>query len=148
MAKHPRQSRLPSLRTLLPTLAALLATGCAPPGAAGGPEPGGGPEVRVENRSPMHLRVYLVRDGQEVRLGRVEGLREASFRVPGAGTGSMRLLARLESLSGEGTGHRSEPFVLHTGQRLVWRIQQSPATSDLPRVSSISVFGCASAAEC
>jgi hypothetical protein len=76
-----------------------------------------------------------------VLLGRVEGLQQRTLRLPMGVSGAMQLVAR-PMTNTEGRRHASEPFTLSPGQRLTWRLRQSPGAPSVPNLSTIQVFTC------
>jgi hypothetical protein len=132
-------------------VAALLlgALGCATTSA--GPDVGPqirGLQIQVENETYANLRVFALISSNEVPLGRVDALQTRALRLPRGVGGSMQLVARVNSLGGAGTGHTSEPFTLSVGQRMVWKLRESPAAAQAPRISSVHVFQCDSDLDC
>lgn len=135
------------IRISLGALGALLlaSAGCA--AAAGpsvGPEGGGseGVEIRIENRTPLPLRVLALYGGSETPLGRVAPLAASSVRLP-HGTGTFRLVARPSVRASVTPRHHvSEPIQVLAGQRVTWQLQASPGVADVPHLSIVRVLAC------
>lgn len=144
----PKQRPLPFL---LSVLLLLSFAGCATPvkgpivGAFGAPQR---LQIRVENSSVADLRVFVLSGNSEFMLGRVEGLGTTNLYLPEGLSGPMNLVARPSASRAGAERHLSEPFTVAAGQRVEWKLQGSVATSDVPQISSIAVFGCFEAAGC
>lgn len=125
-------------------LAALAGCGAVDPsGPVVGPTPSDqGLPVSVENGSPANLRVFVVKGGGEILLGRVRPLRTGTFTLPLGMTGEMRLVVRPSNSRSAAERHVSQAFNLSAGHRVAWRLQASPGTSNLPNLSTITVFAC------
>lgn len=103
-----------------------LMGGCAPrttQTGIGGPPP---TLVEVKNDRWENLTVYLQRDGQLQRLGRVWGLERAVLEVPAyhAGGGDVMLLA---GANGAPPTVSSGYFQLERGDRIHWEIELNSA---------------------
>jgi hypothetical protein len=101
--------------------------------------------VQVDNGTPNSIRVYALEAGGETFLGRVDPLTQSELRLPQGRTTTIRLVAKPSVDMGMGARHVSEPILIADGQRVTWRLHASPGVADLPRISTISVFACASA---
>jgi hypothetical protein len=136
--------RIPLLGVLLVGFAA-----CAPqrPTLQAGPT-ARGLQIEVENESTTNLRVLARMGSNEVLLGRVDGMQTRRFRLPRGVTGNMQLVARMSAASPSEAGHFSEPFTATTGQKITWRLRESPGTASLPRLSSLYVFSCVDEVDC
>jgi hypothetical protein len=116
------------LRALACVLAATSLTACA---TAGHSDPAPSPvanRVVVHNYNWDRLTVYIAGRGTSWRLGAIDGLDEATFRVPRAALASVEdvhLVARPIA----GASFRSESFVFPGGTTAVWTVQNQTALS-------------------
>jgi hypothetical protein len=78
--------------------------------------------VQVDNREFANVRIYLVRNGANLLLGRIDGLTNRSFVVPGAWTGEFGLFA--VTAAGRDT-LRSPTVTAGPSQVVSWRIEHA-----------------------
>ena len=114
-------------RRILLGLAAATIAGCAPStqgtgDAADGPAPAAGEAgtLRVVNRSSTDMDVYVVRSGQQVRVGLAPGGETTNFALTRAlmsGGGQVHFEAiPTRSAPGVRTGIRTDPAVIRAGE--------------------------------
>ena len=110
-----RFRRIPSLAVLL----LLPAIGCAHPQAGATAGPAAVPRLVVNNRSSSDMDVYLVRQGQRIRLGLAAGDTTTRFSLPvneAVGAGLVSFLA--VPINGGGETSSSEPTNLSPGAEI------------------------------
>jgi hypothetical protein len=120
---------------LLLALATTLA-GCLKPPAATPSDPIGTGRVvvTVHNNNRADINVYVVGDGQAVRVGTATAATTSSFDVPARLLGQGRQLRlRADPIGGRAV-HTSELIRVGPGQRIDWTLE-----TDLSR-SSIAVY--------
>ncbi len=124
---------------------AVVGTACAANGPSVGAERSYGADwvtILVENETSHTLRISSLDHGAETQLGRVQAMSNLSMRVPGHAGPTIRLVARPSvNLLGD-RAHVSEPISIHAGQGITWRLLPSPATTDVPRISTIKMRLC------
>ena len=138
---------MPRSTTFLALGLSVLLTACAsrqqPPGE---PEFGDsralGIQVRVENQTPVSLRLFVMTGADETSLGRVGALSQMTSSLDRVQQGVMRLVARPSVDMRNGRAHASEPFTIVAGQQVTWILHASPGSSDLPNFSTIRLARC------
>src|SRR5690606_32523414 len=108
-------------------LLALLLLGCGSGRQAEpevGPSRDAGVALSVENGSSTSFRVFVVSQGNEVLVGRVEPLRTTALRLPSGVSGQIALMIRPNARARD-IHHRSEPFTVSAGERVEWRLRGS-----------------------
>jgi hypothetical protein len=130
---------------------AIAGTGCA----ANGPSVGEGraPEadwitVLVENETGSTLRISAFDRGAETPIGRVQAMSTSSLRIPGYTSPTIQLIARPSVNLAPSRAHFSDPIAVRAGQGITWRLLASPATADVPRLSTVKMYICDGARGC
>ena len=110
-------------RAFILTLA-LLSAGCH--GAkSGAPEPQAETTLRVENRNFLDANIFVVRDGQRIRLGMAPGLASHVFTIPSnIVTGAPQLRFEIHLIGGRGNP-RTETIAVLPGDEVVLTIPAS-----------------------
>lgn len=97
--------------------------GTAPSPFTTGPEPGTeASTVSVNNPHWADLTIYLERDGTLHRLGTVQGMTSATFRVPTAFVPANAYVRLVACRNGRESFRSSERFPMTTGTSATWRI--------------------------
>src|SRR2546425_12529026 len=61
---------------------AMLSGGCGHAGKSGSPEPQAPTTLKVRNQNFLDMDVFVLREGQRIRLGMVPGLSSQAFTIP------------------------------------------------------------------
>lgn len=124
---------------------AVAGTACA----ANGPSVGEGRAadadwvtVLVENETGSTLRISSFDKGAETPIGRVQAMSSSALRIPGFTGPTIQLIARPSVNIFPGRAHVSEPIAVRSGQGITWRLLASPATADVPRLSTVKMYIC------
>lgn len=141
-----------SLRNALVGVVVLATSACAggqvAPAGPTGASSGEWTTLQVSNDTPNTMRIYVVWNGDQIPVGRVDALGESQLRVPGIVAGTIQLMAAPTVTMAGNRHHLSEPIHLHSGHRIAWRLQTSPGISDVPRFSSIRLIACRGESGC
>lgn len=123
---------------------AVAGTACAASGPSVGEVRDPGADwvtILVENETSTTLRISTLDRGSETPLGRAQAMSSTSMRVPGYTGPTIQLVAR-PSVDAFNRAHVSDPIAVTRGQGITWKLLASPATSDLPRISTIKMYIC------
>lgn len=114
-------------------IVSLAGSGCAPRGALPLLAPGStreGPAwVQVTNQNWSDLRVYVVRNGQRVRLGTVTSMQTERFEVPRTVNLLSGDVGLLVIPIGGSWVQASGALLVNPGQTVMWEIGENPALS-------------------
>ncbi len=124
---------------------AVAGTACAANGPSVGEGRAPGADwvtIHVENETPNTLRISSLDHGSETHIGRVQPMSSSSMRVPGHSGPTIQLVARPSVNLFSDRAHVSEPISVRAGQGITWRLQASPATADVPRLSTVRMYIC------
>jgi hypothetical protein len=97
---------------------ALLSAGCSHAGKPGLPEPQATTTLRVQNRNFLDTDVFVVRDGQRIRIGMVAGLSTQVFTIPAdIVRGAPQLRFEIHPIGGRGNP-RTETIPVQPGDEV------------------------------
>ena len=98
------------------------------------PEPPADVTLQVTNHNFLDVTVFVLHDGQTLRVGLVTGSSTQSFTLPGRMVALSHELALLGQAVGSRAVARTETLLVQPGQRIEWTLE-----SDLRR-SSVGVY--------
>ena len=125
------------MRPLLLLCAALIVTAaCSSHRRRAATDSGPPPDVtlQVTNHNFLDVTVFVLHDGQRLRIGLVTGSTTQSFVLPGRMVALSHELALLGHAVGSPLFARTETIIVRPGQRIEWTLE-----TDLRR-SSVGVY--------
>jgi len=124
------------MKRLLVLVAAFAAGACGahhhPPGTASAAP--ADVTLLVTNHNFLDITVFLLRDGQRIRIGLATGTSNQSFTIPGRLIAQSPEIVLLGDAIGSNDVARTETLIVHPGQRIEWTLE-----TDLRR-SSVGVY--------
>ncbi len=124
------------MRPLLLLCAALIVTAACGSHRRRAATDSGPPDVtlQVTNHNFLDVTVFVLHDGQRLRIGLVTGSTTQSFVLPGHMVALSHELALLGDAVGSPVFARTETLIVRPGQRIEWTLE-----TDLRR-SSVGVY--------
>ena len=118
--------------------AALLMIGvvaCGPSGAPGGSDPAPaadpGMTLDVRNHNVLDMRVFLVRDGQRLRVGTVPSMTRQVFQVSPEMLGGALQLQLVADPIGSRDAFSTPPITVETGATIEWQVENDLSFSSV-----------------
>jgi hypothetical protein len=114
-----------------------LCAACASAGGEGvqAPQFGTAGEVEVVNDGHSDFLLFMVRDGERFRLGRVSRMETARFRIPPPRHGASYQVSLVAVPSGSDAAFATIPITWHPGQNLRGRVGRTSSTQDFVLVT-------------
>ena len=124
------------MRPLLLLCAALIVTAACSHRRRAATDSGPPPDVtlQVTNHNFLDITVFVLHEGQRLRIGLVTGSTTQSFVLPGRLVALSHELALLGDVVGSPDFARTETIIVRPGQRIEWTLE-----TDLRR-SSVGVY--------
>lgn len=118
---------------LLPLIVMCLCAACASAGGESTPsyrQQGNAGQVVVTNDGNADFMLFMVRDGERFRLGRVSRMETARFRIPVAQHARSSQVALVAQPMGSGSTFATIPITWRPGQNLVGRVARNTSLNN------------------